>query len=50
MEEARRVLADFFRERERRVDLKRVHAVVASYYGVSLDALVSWLGRPIPGW
>ncbi|HVR73153.1 MAG TPA: chromosomal replication initiator protein DnaA [Planctomycetota bacterium] len=41
VEEARRVLEDFFRERERRVDFKRVHAVVASYYGVPLDALVS---------
>lgn len=41
LEEAREVLAEFIHERERRVDLKRVHHVVAGFYRLAPEVLVS---------
>ena len=41
LDEAREVLAEFIHERERRVDLKRVHHVVADFYRLSPEVLVS---------
>lgn len=41
VDEAREVLAEFIHERERRVDLKRIHHVVAGFYRLTPDVLVS---------
>lgn len=41
LEEARDMLIDFLHEAEKRIDLKKIQAVVAKHFGVSPESLVS---------